>query len=116
VLINALTIGSLLLGLRLARSRAAASPSSVRGQNAALLDIARFVVLVYLAQVVVSFVGQAARSFVEIRIGSATQIDMFSPAARFCFEALFPAVGVVILLILGPRFLKQERCAESCRQ
>jgi hypothetical protein len=31
---------------------------------------------------------------------------MFSPVARFCFEALFPAAGAVILLVVGPRFLR----------
>jgi hypothetical protein len=43
---------------------------------------------------------------VEIPIGDATQIDMFSPVARFCFEALFPAAGAVILLVVGPRLLR----------
>jgi hypothetical protein len=107
-LVNALTIGLVLLGLRAARSRAVASPTSVWGQNAALLDVATFVTLVYLAEVVVSFLGQEARSFVEIPIGNATQIDMFSPVARFCFEALFPAAGAVILLVVGPRFLRND--------
>ena len=107
-LVNALTIGLVLLGLRAARSRAVASPTSVWGRNATLLDVARFVTLVYLAEVVVSVVGQEARSFVEIPIGNAMQIDMFSPAARFCFEALFPAAGVVILLVVGPRFLRKD--------
>ena len=112
-LVNALTIGLVLLGLRGARTRAAASPSSVWGQNVVLLDIARFVTLVYLAAAIVSFIGQEARSLVEIPIGNATQIDMFSPAARFCFEVLFPAVGVVLLLILGPRFLRKDSARSS---
>lgn len=112
-LVNALTIGLVLLGLRAARSRAVASPTSVWGQNAALLDVARFVTLVYLAEVVVSFVGQEARSLVEIPIGNATQIDMFSPVARFCFEALFPAIGVLILLVLVPRFLRKDAARTS---
>jgi hypothetical protein len=106
-LINALTIGLVMLMLRLARTRAAASPPSVWAQNAPLLDIARLVTFVYLAEVVVSFAGQELRSFVEIPIGNATQIDMFSPTARLCFEALFPAAGAVILLVVGPRLLRK---------
>jgi hypothetical protein len=102
-----------MLVLRFARTRAAAGPSSVWGQNAALLDVARLLTVVYLAEVVVSFAGQELRSLVEIPIGNATQIDMFSPAARFCFEALFPAVGAVVLFILGPWFLNRASARTS---
>lgn len=107
-LINALSIGLVIWGLRAARSRASARPESLWSRNADVLDVARFVAFVYLAGVVVSFVGQQARSFVEIPVGNATQIDMFSPTARFCFEVLFPAVGAVILLVVGPRFLRDS--------
>ena len=105
-LINALSIGLVIWGLRMAQARASARPESVWSRNAGVLDVARFVALVYLAGVVVSFIGQEARSFVEMPIGNATQIDMFSPTARFCFEVLFPAVGAVLLLVLGPRLLR----------
>ena len=60
-----------------------------------------------------SFVGQEARSFVEIPIGNATQINMFSPTARFCFEVLFPAIGAVLLLIVGRRFLRKDSAESS---
>jgi hypothetical protein len=108
VLMNGVSIGLVIWGLRMAQARASAQPESVWSRNAGVLDVARFVALVYLAVVVVSFIGQEARSFVEIPIGNATQIDMFSPTARFCFEVLFPAVGAVLLLILGPRFLRSS--------
>lgn len=108
-LVNAGSIGVVIWGLHVARSRAGARPASVWARNLALLNIASFVALVYLAGVIVSFVGHEARSFVEIPFGNATQVDMFSPAARFCFEVLFPAVGVVILLVVGPRFLQHVR-------
>lgn len=107
-LVNALSIVIVIWGLRVVRSRAGARPASVWAQNLALLNVARFVALVYLAGVIVSLVGHEARLFVEIPIGNATQINMFSPAARFCFEVLFPAVGVVILLVVGPRFLQHD--------
>ena len=112
-LINALSIGLVIWGLRVVRSRAVARPESVWARNAGVLDVAGFVALVYLAGVVVSFIGQQARSFVAIPVGNATQIDMFSPTARFCFEVLFPAVGAVILLVLGPRLLRGNSARRS---
>ena len=112
-LVNALSIGLVLWGLRVGRSGAMTRPKSVWARNAGILDVAMFVALVYLARVVVSFIGQEARSFVEIPVGNATQIDTFSPTARFCFEVLFPAVGVVILLMFGPRFLRDDTTRRS---
>jgi hypothetical protein len=105
---SALTIGLLLWSLRLARARAMADPSSIWGQNASLLDVAWFVMLVYLAEVVIWLVAREVRGFVEISMGNALQIDMFSPVARFCFVVVVPAVGIVILLRVAPRFLRDD--------
>lgn len=112
-LMSALSIGLVIWGLRMAQSRVLARPETVWSRNAGVLHVARFVGLVYLAGVVVSFIGQSARSFVEIPIGNATQIDMFSPMARFCFEVLFPAVGAVLLLVLGPRLVRNASAQGS---
>ena len=114
-LVDARTIGLVFLGLRAVSARAVARPASVWGRNAVLLDVARFVTLVFLAGVVVSSIGREARSFVEFPIGNATRIDMFSPVARFCFETMFPAIGVVILLVLVPRFLSKDAARTSAQ-
>lgn len=104
-IVNSLTIALFLWGARAARLRAIESPASIWGRNAALLDLAIIVASVYLAGTVVSYVGEQLKWFVQIPIGNATQIDMFSPAAHFCFSAVIPAIGAAILLVASPRLL-----------
>jgi hypothetical protein len=103
VLMNGVAIGLVIWGLRMAQARASAQTESVWSRNAGVLDVARFVALVYLAVVVVSFIGQEARSFVEVPIGNATQIDMFSPTARFVSRCCSPLLALCSYssLVLG---------------
>jgi hypothetical protein len=108
-LTSALTIGVLLWSLRLARARAMTHPSSIWGQNAGVLEVVRFLMFVYLAEVVIWLIAREARSWIEISVGNALHVDMFSPVARFLFVVAVPAVGIVILLRVAPRFLREPR-------
>ncbi len=102
-LLGGLTVLLLLLALRWAIARGTEAPDSIVGRNRAVFVGARVVGWVYLAQLIVEFVGSETKAFLEIELFNVAQLDMLSPHGQLFLMTVPPLVGILSLILLAPR-------------
>jgi len=104
-MLNGLIVCVILFPLTWLARRAEKGPATGWRRNGPLFAASRVVALFYLAGIVIGWIGGELRGFIEIPVGNATQLDMFSFQGRLFLAVVLPAIGVAILVWIAPRLL-----------